>query len=71
LGWGEYITQVTGRHGDIIDYLQIQTSTGQSYQFGGSGGQNQFNLNVPYGKQVVAFYGGLGGHLHNIGCYYR
>jgi hypothetical protein len=69
--WGEVITSISGRHGDVIDFMQIQTSSGQTYQFGGSGGSHQFNIAIPYGKTVMAFYGGLGGHLHNIGCYYK
>ena len=57
-----------GRAGDLIDELIIKTNKGKTHKFGGSGG-NHFSIEC--GKKVVAFYGGVGGHLHNIGVYYK
>jgi hypothetical protein len=71
LNFGEFITAVSGKHGEVIDSIHITVSNGQTYSFGGYGGDHHFALNIPYGKQVVGFYGGIGGHMHNIGCYYK
>jgi len=67
---GTYISGISGRNGDVIDNLTITLSTGLSYSFGGTGGSAFANI-VPAGKRVVALGGGLGGHLHNIHCYYQ
>lgn len=67
---GKYVTGISGRNGDIIDQLTITLSDGTSYNFGGTGGSAFGNI-VPAGKRVVALAGGLGGHLHNISCYYQ
>lgn len=67
---GKYISGISGRHGDVMDQLHIHLSDGTSYKFGGTGGHAFSNI-VPAGKKVVALGGGLGGHLHNIFCYYH
>jgi hypothetical protein len=36
------------------------------YSFGGSGGDPR-TLVVPPGYKLLGFYGGIGGHLHNLG----
>lgn len=65
----KYITGISGRGGDLIDQLTIHLSDGTKYSFGGTGGSAWNNI-VPAGKRVVALGGGLGGHLHNIHCWY-
>jgi len=65
---GTWITEISGRHGDVMDQLVIKLNTGVEYKFGGTGG-NKFANIVPSGKRVIALGGGLGGHLHNIFCY--
>lgn len=70
LAYGETITGISGKHGDVIDSLTITTSTGTIYKFGGSGGKFNYSLYIPAGKTVKSFAGGVGGHLHNISCYY-
>ena len=67
---GKYITGISGKNGNVVDSLKIHMSDGTEYNFGGSGG-NPFPNIVPHGKRVVALGGGLGGHLHNIFCYYQ
>lgn len=67
---GKYVTGISGRNGDVIDQLTITLSDGTSYNFGGTGGTAFHNI-VPAGKRVIALGGGLGGHLHNIFCYYQ
>lgn len=70
LAYGETITGISGKHGTIIDSMKITTSTGKIYSFGGSGGSFNYSVYIPAGKTVMSFAGGLGGHLHNISCYY-
>lgn len=65
---GTYITEISGRHGDVMDHLTIKLNNGTKYDFGGSGG-NKFGNIVSSGKKVIALGGGLGGHMHNIFCY--
>ncbi|CAI2375200.1 unnamed protein product [Moneuplotes crassus] len=67
---GYHVTGISGRHGDVMDNLTITLSNGMSYNFGGTGGDPFENI-VPAGKKVVALGGGLGGHMHNIFCYYE
>jgi len=69
LQYGEFVTDVSGTSGDLIDSLEIRTNLGKSVRVGGYGGV-PFRFNVPYNTQIVGFYGGVGGHLHNIGIYY-
>jgi len=65
----EFITAVTGRGGVVVDHLRIFTNKGCVIDVGGPGG-NEFALNVPMGRKIYAFAGGLGGHLHNISAFY-
>jgi len=66
---GEFITEISGRAGDVIDFLEIKTNMNRSIRAGGNGG-SPFSFTKPYGTQFVGFYGGVGGHLHNIGIIY-
>jgi len=65
----EFITDISGRHGDVIDHLTIKTSRGKEISVGGEGGNPHGNL-IQYGKQIVGFGVGTGGHLHNLYVYY-
>ena len=42
LAYGEHISQIAGRHGDIVDHLEFTTTLGKVYQFGKSTGGNHF-----------------------------
>ena len=70
LDYRETITGITGKHGNTIDSLTVKTSARKVYKFGGIGGDYSYSLYIPEGKTVKAFAGGIGGHLHNISCYY-
>lgn len=47
--------------------MKLETSTGRSIEVGGAGG-NAFDF--PEGK-VAGFFGGVGGHLHNLNVFYE
>lgn len=64
----DYITEVSGSSGQLIDRLYLRTAHGKTVSWGGTGG-SPFNLDVPPMKRVIALAGGLGGHLHNISAY--
>jgi len=70
LAYGETITAISGKHGNVIDSINITTSTGKIYSFGGSGGKFSYSVFIPAGKTVRAIAGGLGGHLHHLSVYY-
>lgn len=65
LAHDEYITHVSGRHGDVFDHLRIATNRGQVLDVGGHGGQ-AFDVAIPPNYTVLGFKGGLGGHIHNL-----
>jgi len=67
---GEYIVDVSGKLGEIIDSMEIRTNRGRVLRHGGNGGHTTFRFSIPSNSQIVGFYGGFGGHLHNIGIFY-
>ena len=69
LAVGEYITRVWGRSGSRIDQLNFETSDGDTYEFGGDGG-NEFDFEIPAGCALGAFSGGHNGHLHNLTAHF-
>jgi hypothetical protein len=72
----EYLSEVRGRSGTIIDKIEFVISkrggggVDRVESFGGDGG-TQFRFDIPEGQELVAVYGGFGGHLHNIGLHAR
>jgi hypothetical protein len=63
----EYITGISGRYGDYIDSLTIQTNRRTSPLFGGSGGKRDYRIEVPSGYQAVGFVGRSAKYLDAIG----
>eukprot|EP00831_Metopus_contortus_P066876 TRINITY_DN59643_c0_g1_i1.p1 TRINITY_DN59643_c0_g1~~TRINITY_DN59643_c0_g1_i1.p1 ORF type:complete len:162 (+),score=40.54 TRINITY_DN59643_c0_g1_i1:47-532(+) len=67
---GEYLSTIRGRHGAIIDRLELYNNYNKLVAWaGGSGGLN-FDLQIPYGKRVIAFSGSTNGHLHSLTAYF-
>ncbi len=69
LGDDEYITEVEGRSGNLIDQVTLKTNKGKVQNFGTSTGGSPFSLSQP-GKVVKGFTVGFGGHLHFIGAHF-
>jgi hypothetical protein len=65
----EYINNVSGRHGDIYDRLVFRTNKGKVLKLGGSGG-TPFSFDLKRSDKVIAFAGGVGGHIHNLSLIY-
>jgi hypothetical protein len=66
----EYITGISGRHGTYIDSLQIHTNRRTSSRYGGSGGRQDFRIDVPSGNRAVGLIGRAGRYLDAIGFSY-
>jgi hypothetical protein len=66
----EYVTGISGRFGDYLDSLKIHTNLRTSPQFGGSGGRQDFRIDVPAGNRAVALIGRSGRYLDAIGLSY-
>jgi hypothetical protein len=69
----EYLSRVGGRSGTVFDQVELhkknpKTNKEEGKRFGGNGG-GAFSVKIPAGHKVVAFYGGFGGDIHNIGVY--
>lgn len=66
----EYVTAISGRYGDTVDSMTIQTNKRSSPRFGGSGGSKDYRLEIPYGNQAVGFLGRSGQYLDAVGLLY-
>jgi len=66
----EYIVGVSGRFGQYIDSLRIHTNKRTSPVFGGRGGDQAYNIELPSGNYAVGFVGRAGGFLDAIGLAY-
>ena len=61
------IIKIAIKYGNIIDGLSLITEDGQEFNYGGNGGEFRECLSIPPGYELTGFYGGVGGHLHNLG----
>jgi len=66
----EYITGISGRYGDSLDSIRIQTNKRTSQLYGGSGGNRDFQISIPAGNQAVGLIGRSGEYLDAIGLVY-
>jgi hypothetical protein len=66
----EYITGISGRYSTFINSLQIQTNKKTSPLYGGSGGRDNFRIDVPSGSQVAGFVGRSSAVVDAIGLTY-
>lgn len=57
---GEYITAVSGIHGDQWDSVRIRTNVQEYGPFGGNGGSQPFQLLVPRGNKLIGMHGFVG-----------
>jgi Jacalin-like lectin domain len=64
---GEYITEVSGRYGSLVDSITTRTSRSQTMTWGGLGGVKGFDYQAPPGTQIVGFWGRSGQLIDAIG----
>jgi hypothetical protein len=72
---GEFITEISGRSGEFLDSLTIETNQGVRVGFGGPGGGPVEGYEIPpetVGQQeVVAFFGASGDLIDRLGIHTR
>ena len=66
----EYVTAISGRCGDQVDSLVIQTNKRTSQRFGGRGGRQDYRIEVPSGSLAAGFTGRAGEYIDAIGLTY-
>ncbi|MFH1647014.1 MAG: jacalin-like lectin [Chloroflexota bacterium] len=52
----EYLTGITGRHGEYIDSLTLHTNKRTSPRFGGHGGEREYSIFAAEGDQIVGLW---------------
>jgi len=60
-----------GLHVYILNGLELRTSKDRVYSFGNCSTPTCLQAEIPAGHIILAFYGGMGGHLHQLGVYTR
>jgi hypothetical protein len=66
----EYVVGLSGRCGNYIDSLIIRTNRRTSPQYGGTGGRQDFRIDVASGNQAVGLIGRAAKYLDAIGLSY-
>lgn len=69
LGSGETIVSAQGRNGNLVDFFELVTSSGAKVSAGGKGG-DEFNIQIPHGRKIIAFGGATNGCIHHIYVYH-
>ncbi|GGR14133.1 jacalin-like lectin [Deinococcus ruber] len=63
----EWITVISGRYGQTVDSLRLETNLGRSAEFGGKGGDHAFQYDIPAGLKLAGFFGSAGYLLDALG----
>ena len=67
----EFITGISGRAGDNVDSLVIQTIKQSSPRYGGNGGRIEFSYNAPEDTEISGFMGRAADRIDAIGVLLR
>ena len=65
---GEYIIAVSGKSGNYVDSMQIQTNKQLYHRNGGQGGANDYVWQAPAGQQIIGFWGRSGSYIDALGA---
>ena len=71
---GEFIIEINGRAGKVVDSLLVRTNQGRIFSnLGGNGGENpfRFHLDIGSGEEIFGFSGRSGLLLDAIGVHTR
>jgi hypothetical protein len=68
---GEFITEISGRYGELVDSVRIHTNLQVSALFGGGGGSADYQYQAPNGSEICGFVARSGLHLGAIGVLFR
>lgn len=63
----EYIIEISGRFGQFVDSLLIETNKRRSCRYGGNGGGAEYSYRAPDGYGIVGFIGRDGDYIDAIG----
>ena len=64
---GETIVKITGKHGTVIDSMQLLTSNGREQRWGGSGGSVNYTYSAPPGSSIFGLFGRAGTYIDALG----
>ena len=67
----EHITKISGRYGDFVDSITIETDKGQKLEAGGAGGLGDYTYEAPPDFEIVGFYGRSGEFVDAVGVVLR
>ena len=69
---GEFVTSLTVRSGDQVDFVGLETNLGNKLEVGNpTGGLVRFSGKLKDGEGLFGFAGGIGGHVHHLSFYTR
>ena len=68
----EYLTEISGRYGNVVDSLLIRTNVQTFGPFGGNGGARDYRCQVPEeNMEIIGLFGSSGSFLDAIGIIAR
>lgn len=67
----EFITEIKGRYGLVVDSIEFETSKQLSHRFGGNGGNADYVYQAPDGFEIVGFHGKAGVAVDALGVIMR
>ncbi len=67
----EYIIKISGKYGNKVDSLIIQTNKRTLKKCGKDGGDVNFSYEAPEGMEIIGFFGHAGDTLDSIGVIIR
>lgn len=67
----EHITKISGRYGEFVDFIVMETDKDQKIEAGGAGGLGQYAYEAPPDFEIVGFYGRSGEFVDAVGVVLR
>ena len=64
---GETIAKISGKHGSLVDSMQLLTSNGREQQWGGPGGTVRYTYSAPPGSSIFGLFGRSGTYIDALG----
>jgi hypothetical protein len=64
-------SRISGRCGNFVDSLQIQTNLQLFNKSGGQGGANEYRFQAAHGEEFVGFHGKAGNFIDAVGVMVR
>eukprot|EP01038_Epipyxis_sp_PR26KG_P015916 gene15916-21592_t len=71
LSENDSVSMISIKYGNLVDSVSIETKLGKKIKVGGNGGEFTATIRIPDNYNFHGFFGGTGGHLHNLGVILR